>query len=193
MAGTTSGQPTYLVSLFKDRPKEEHASGWSSLWDSDKSHFWDRGKPSPALQDLLNLYPDVVSELPRGSERRRKALVPGCGKGYDVVMLALHGYDTYGLDVSGKAVEAAREYAANELRDPSAYNFKEASPYTHSPEGATRGTATFSVGNFFEREWESLLATEDEQKFDLIYDYTVGCILVCSSTGYAPGLGSSHE
>lgn len=90
-------------------------------------------------------------------------------------MLALHGYDTYGLDVSEKAVEAAREYTANELRDPSAYNFKEASPYTHSPEGATRGTATFSVGNFFEREWESLVATEDEQKFDLIYDYTVGC------------------
>lgn len=65
-----------LINGACHRPKEEHASGWSSLWDNDKSHFWDRGKPSPALQDLLNLYPDVVSELPRGPERRRKALVP---------------------------------------------------------------------------------------------------------------------
>lgn len=133
-------------------------------------------------------------------------------------MLALRGYDTYGLDVSEKAVETAREYAANELRDPSAYNFKDASTLTCSPERATCGTANFLVGNFFEREWESLLATKDGHKFDLIYDYTVCCgssssalvsrklfcsvalnraddtlVLVCSLVGYAPRLGSSHE
>lgn len=90
-------------------------------------------------------------------------------------MLALHGYDTYGLDVSEKAVVAAREYAANELRDPSAYNFKDAPTFTLPPESATRGTANFLAGNFFERDWESLLPTEDGHKFDLIYDYTVCC------------------
>ncbi|KAA8628682.1 hypothetical protein SMACR_04109 [Sordaria macrospora] len=159
------------------RPKEKHASGWSSLWDTNKSHFWDRGRPSPALQDLLNLHPELFSEIAHGPGRQPKAFVPGCGRGYDVVMLALHGYDTYGLDVSEKAVETAREYAANELRDPSAYNFKDASTLTCSPERATCGTANFLVGNFFEREWESLLATKDGHKFDLIYDYTFLCAL----------------
>lgn len=123
-------------------------------------------------------------------------------------MLALHGYDTYGLDVSEKAVEAARRYAANELRDPSAYNFRTTSASNHLPEGATRGTATFLVGNFFEQKWEAHLAPEGEQKFDLIYDYTVSTdnvprsrfqlangvlVLMCSFAGHAPRLGASDE
>lgn len=103
--------------------------------------------------------------------------MPGCGKGYDVVMLALHGYDTYGLDVSEKAVEAARQYAATELRDPSAYNFRDTSASNHLLESATRGTATFLVGNFFEQKWEAHLAPEGEQKFDFVYDYTFLCAL----------------
>ncbi|KAK3392535.1 S-adenosyl-L-methionine-dependent methyltransferase [Sordaria brevicollis] len=172
-----SSQPQTLLKTPATRPKEEHAAGWSSLWNSDRSHFWDRGKPSPALQDLLSLYPEVVSTLPDGSGRRPRALVPGCGKGYDVVMLALHGYDTYGLDVSERAVGSARQYAASELRNPSAYNFRSTSTSNSSPGSASHGTATFLVGNFFEQEWEAHLAPEGEQKFDLIYDYTFLCAL----------------
>ncbi|KAE8359570.1 hypothetical protein BDV27DRAFT_149480 [Aspergillus caelatus] len=42
-----------LIGHFHDRPLEEHGSGWSSLWDSNESDLWDRGKPSPALIDLI--------------------------------------------------------------------------------------------------------------------------------------------
>lgn len=38
-----------------------------------------------------------------------KALVPGCGKGYDVLLLSAFGYDATGLEISSKALEEARK------------------------------------------------------------------------------------
>jgi len=42
-------------------------------------------------------------------------LAQGCGRGYDVVALALHGYDAYGLEISSTAVSAAEGYASSVL------------------------------------------------------------------------------
>ncbi|QRD81434.1 hypothetical protein F9C07_2054151 [Aspergillus flavus] len=49
-----------LIGHFHDRPLEEHGSGWSSLWDSNESDLWDRGKPSPALIDLIEQEKDAA-------------------------------------------------------------------------------------------------------------------------------------
>ena len=58
------------------RDAETQFSGWAELWDSDQDDLWDRGKPSPALIDLLE------SKYPAASfpsvERRPRALVPVC-------------------------------------------------------------------------------------------------------------------
>ncbi|PYH45963.1 thiol methyltransferase [Aspergillus saccharolyticus JOP 1030-1] len=156
---------THLVRHFAEQPVELHTDRWSQLWDTDNSDLWDRGKPSPALVDLIEERRDLVSLVgPDG--RKKKALVPGCGKGYDVVMLALHGYDVYGLEISSTGVSVARRYAENELANPQAYNW-----------GASRvdcqpGQVEFIQGDFFKRDWE-----KPGLKFDLIYDYTFLCAL----------------
>ncbi|KAJ0278048.1 hypothetical protein CBS470a_009976 [Colletotrichum nupharicola] len=178
LAASSRISPQGLIIHHRDREKQ--ASGWSELWESDESNLWDRGKPSPALIDLIESRSEV---LPRPSTGRRlKALVPGCGKGYDVVMLALHGYDVYGLEVSERGADVARQYAAAELPEPGDYNFG-----THdSVSGAQPGEVKILAGDFFKRDWEAQCASssgDDFQGFDLIYDYTellsLTGVLVC--------------
>lgn len=89
-------------------------------------------------------------------------------------MLALHGYDAYGLDVSPKGVETAREYAASQLAAPSEHNWANTTiQKKHSVAG--RGEAKFVTGDFFANDWQKDCCSEGEdfRGFDLIYDYTV--------------------
>lgn len=78
-------------------------------------------------------------------------------------MLALHGFDAYGLEISDTAVKEAETYAEREIKNPRAYHF--GGKY-RADETPTRGTVTFLRGDFFNKDWS-------EEKFDLIYDYTV--------------------
>lgn len=83
-------------------------------------------------------------------------------------MLALHGFDMYGLDVSEKGVTLAREYAAAELAKPQAYNFGSAwASAEKESQARSQGKVEFLKGDFFKSDWE--VGTQ----FDLIYDYTV--------------------
>jgi hypothetical protein len=93
----------------------------------------------------------------------------GCGRGYDVVMLALHGYDAFGLEISATAVETAKEYASAELKHPQAYNFGPGQ--SKSGPSLNRGNVNFVQGDFFSSDWESEILPNG-QKFELIYDYT---------------------
>jgi hypothetical protein len=81
-------------------------------------------------------------------------------------MLALHGFDVYGLDVSDKGVISAREYAETELARPQVYNFGSACRSAEQT-GQEKGQVTFIQGDFFKSDWEVGI------QFDLIYDYTV--------------------
>ncbi|KAK4120719.1 thiopurine S-methyltransferase family protein [Parathielavia appendiculata] len=159
------------------RPHNHQGIGWSELWDSGQSDLWDRGEPSRALVNLIESKPDLIPH-PSRSSRRPRALVPGCGKGYDVAMLALHGYDVYGLEVSPTAVETARAYAATQFAAPSPYNFLNASTEDQYL-GSERGQVRFIVDDFFARGWEVECRSNDEEftGFDLIYDYTFLCAL----------------
>ncbi|KAJ9326896.1 hypothetical protein DTO027B5_4722 [Paecilomyces variotii] len=167
-------QPTgRLISHFANRSRETQSTGWSELWETNQSDLWDRGKPSPALIDFIESRPAVLPKPENG--RRLRALVPGCGRGYDVVALTLHGFDTYGLEVSNKAVETAREYAKSELAKPIEHNYGEKSsewPLDHA------GKAEFVQGDFFQRDWEAACASDGVRGFDLIYDYTFLCALL---------------
>ncbi|KXX82479.1 putative thiol methyltransferase 2 [Madurella mycetomatis] len=174
MSTSDDAAPGRLVAHFANRDRQTHNSAWSELWESDHNHIWDRGKPSPPLVDFISSRPDIIAQLGGG---RPKALVPGCGRGYDVAMLALHGFDVVGLDVSQKAVDAARTYAEAELSRPSAYNFAEGSEKRQVL--GPPGTANFVCDDFFQRGWEAkYFAACDDGGFDLIYDYTFLCALL---------------
>ncbi len=92
----------------------------------------------------------------------------GCGRGYDVVMLALHGFDACGLDISRSAVAVARAYAATEMERPTPYNFN-----AECDTRDTSGAVSFIEGDFFETDWKASIPSLADGKFDLIYDYTV--------------------
>ena len=105
----------------KDVP---HASpSWDETWKRgnglQKGEMFDTGTPSPAL----------VREIESGRVPEGAALVPGCGRGYDVVALSSPTRVATGVELSRTAVEAARAYAEE----------------CGSPENAR-----FEEGNFFE-------------------------------------------
>lgn len=132
-----------------------HGKKWDDLWVEGFTP-WDKGSPSPALVDLL----DERRELFPGKQGRKKALVPGCGKGYDVLLLSAYGYDAYGLEVSSKALESAR-VVERELGGKGEYAVRE---------GVEKGSITWLAGDFFKNDF---LEEIDGDAFDIIYDYTV--------------------
>ncbi|KAB8067988.1 S-adenosyl-L-methionine-dependent methyltransferase [Aspergillus leporis] len=162
---------SWVVNHFAEREVRDHGSVWAALWDTQNNDMWDRGKPSPALIDLVEQREGLFQPL-AADGRRKRALVPGCGRGYDVVMLALHGYDAYGVEISATGVAAAQSYASQELQKPQAYNFGERKSGWAGP-----GNATFIKGDFFRRDWEPKVLKDGEVLFDIIYDYTFLCAL----------------
>ena len=86
---------------------------WSTLWDEGDFLPWDRATPNPALDDVLAYRQDLIGDCFVGDgkdgQRRKKALLPGCGRGYDVMLLANFGYDSYGLEISGSAGESRKQ------------------------------------------------------------------------------------
>lgn len=123
-------------------------------------------------------------------QQRKKALVPGCGRGYDVLSLASLGYDTFGLDGSENAILAARKLEAEEeiSCESDAYRLRE-DPLVG------KGKIQFIIGDFFHEDFLAAITTTTtthgdssdstsndtlpttEEKFDLIFDYTFLCAL----------------
>ncbi|KAI0637826.1 S-adenosyl-L-methionine-dependent methyltransferase [Trametes polyzona] len=110
--------------------------GWDEAWKADVTP-WDAGTSQPALQELIET---SRLDLPRSG----RALVPGCGRGYDAIYIAKSlGLQTIGADISPTGIAAA-----NALKESM---------------GETASNVTFKEMNFFEYEGET---------FDLVYDYT---------------------
>ncbi|OBT85058.1 hypothetical protein VE02_07153 [Pseudogymnoascus sp. 03VT05] len=172
-ANSGSGQPSRLISHFTGSSVNDQGSGWCALWEKGESDLWDRGKPSPPLIHFIEQRGDITQCIAKCG-RRRKVLVPGCGRGYDVVMLALHGFDAYGLEISADAVATAKAYAASEMAAPSRHHFSKAG----SDNLVSYGEVKFLQGDFFRRDWEATVPLDDGTKFDMIYDYTFLCALL---------------
>jgi hypothetical protein len=162
-----------MADPIREKLREHFSAGitpskWEDAWNNGFVP-WDRGKPNPALIDLLSGRQDLLGEStyqhPDGTVGRKKALVPGCGRGYDVLLLGSFGYDSYGLDASTTAIEAAKRVAAEEAEN-----------YPLQAKVDSRGNIHFIAGDFYENDWEKELLSGEKGSFDLIYDYTVWCI-----------------
>jgi len=72
---------------------------WEALYqDNDTS--WDRGAASPALQTWL--------QAGAFGDEKAQVLVPGCGRGHEVVALAKLGFNVTGIDISSTAMADLR-------------------------------------------------------------------------------------
>jgi hypothetical protein len=70
---------------------------WQARYDQGQTG-WDRGGASPTL----------LRWLAAGDLRPCRILVPGCGRGHEVVALAKAGFDVTGVDFAPAAVETVR-------------------------------------------------------------------------------------
>jgi len=153
---------------FLNSDASTHPSRWDDLWKTGDFLPWDRGTPNPALVDTLEqrtelLGPAITTDSATGPKRRKRALVPGCGKGYDVLLLASFGYDAYGVEASANAVKMCEKHAAEQADKYPARNTEVGS-----------GSVKFVLGDFFKDKWIAGVDGGLREGFDLVYDYTVG-------------------
>ncbi|CAE6529020.1 unnamed protein product [Rhizoctonia solani] len=133
-----------LLAQGKTKSQEE---GWDAAWQEGITP-WDSGVPQPPLQQVFET--SIQSDL--GIPKSGRALVPGCGRGYDAIYLASQGYNVIGADLSATAVSEAQKYLSSQ---PNAENIK----------------VQYQVLDFFKSP--SLV----EEPFDLVYDYTFFCAI----------------
>jgi len=154
---------------FSDYQGPKYADGWADLWAKGEFLPWDRGNPSPALADTLINHGDVIGHAmieEDGQPRRKRALVPGCGRGVDVLLLQSFGYDVIGLEYAPDALKACEEYQKEHAGD-----------YPVRDEKIGKGSARFLQGDFYMDDWLEKTGFGKDAKFDLIYDYTFFCAM----------------
>lgn len=79
-------------------PETESATeNWAQLYNEGRTG-WDRGEASPVLDGWLAA----------PTEGLRRILVPGCGRGYEVVELAKRGFEVTALDLVDLPLESLR-------------------------------------------------------------------------------------
>ncbi len=111
---------------------------WEERWQA-RTTPWDLGGSPPILTALVER-----DTLPPG-----RALVPGCGAGWDVFTLAASGRDVVGLELAPSAGAVFEEERQRRGLDPA--------------------QARLVIGDFF--EWSA------GEPFDLVWDHTFFCAL----------------
>ncbi|KAL5578610.1 hypothetical protein UlMin_011052 [Ulmus minor] len=95
--------------------------GWEECWQQGLTP-WDLGRPTPTL---LHLHQN--GSLPKG-----RALIPGCGTGYDVVAIADPQRYVVGLDISDNAIHKAIKLSSSHP-NASYFTFLKADFFTWHP------------------------------------------------------------
>ena len=163
-----------LKQHFTDYSGDKYVEGWSKLWEKGDLLPWDRLVPSPALIEALSKCQGTIGAAAYeadGKLQRKKALVPGCGRGVDVLLLESFGYDAVGLEVSQTAMDEAVKYGKEHEKE-----------YVARNETIGKGSRKFVHGDFYKTDWLDSAGMAG-QKFDLIYDYTV-CIRPTSTIDF---------
>jgi len=96
--------PAQIQELQRIVANDPAGKSWDVAWKGNLTP-WDKGGIQAPLEDLIE-----SGKVPFPTSG--KALVPGCGRGYDAVYIASRlGLDTTGMDISETAVEAANQIA----------------------------------------------------------------------------------
>ncbi|CEM27817.1 unnamed protein product [Vitrella brassicaformis CCMP3155] len=121
-------------------PSAQDGAFWESNWQEGVApgDEWDTSKPTPVL---VKYVADGV--IPKG-----KALVPGCGRGYDVGALSDLSREVIGLDISETGANVARDYLKG-LDLPGKWSIETADFFTY----------------------------DRPSSFDFIFDYTFLCAI----------------
>lgn len=117
---------------------------------------WSKGLAPGQAFDICTPSPVLVQYIQEGKVPEGRALVPGCGRGYDVTALASPTRKTFGWEISPTGIEAAKK-RLNELS---------------TEECPHKENTIFELVNFFD-----VVPSTDAEKFDFIYDYTFLCAL----------------
>jgi len=95
-------------------------------------------------------------------------------------MLARHGFEVVGLEVSETGVKVARRYVEGELAVIWAVQQEDATANQAESTQVSVGEVKIVHGDFFKLEWERTCVVDGQQcQFDLIYDYTVPSSASC--------------
>lgn len=175
--------PPSVPPLADDAEWQEYHARWDRIWTDGcaPGQFFDMTSSSPTLRALLSLplLPEQAAHLaaaaanggaeqpplPSIDARGKRVLVPGCGRGYDVVAFAQAGAGAaVGLELSPVAARVARAYVAGEL----ARGRGEGAP-------PLPGSAEIVEGDFFASPPPSSALAD--ASFDLGYDLTFLCAL----------------
>ncbi|KAL0576750.1 hypothetical protein V5O48_005240 [Marasmius crinis-equi] len=134
-----------------------------SIFRKQQDTPWDAGKSQPGLRTLLD---SKELDLPATG----KALVPGCGTGYDAIVLGTTlGYEVLGLDISATAIEKARRRVLVSL---SSYRVLLMSRHSLLQSAALEDPSLAPKVQFQDVDFFDLNPSDDSDKFDLVYDYT---------------------
>lgn len=132
---------------------------WQSRFDEGVTP-WDRGGINPQIETWVRsgqLRPTQGADArSAGAEDARltRVLVPGCGSGHEVAMLAEWGFDVTGVDYAPAAAESTRNRLRSLLQSPAA--------------------ARMSRAEVVEAD---VLGYEPVAQFDAIYEQTCLCAL----------------
>lgn len=145
--------PVFLFCLpIRSMEIDEHSHPrWELMWNQGlkPGQAFDKFIPSPILQKYNN-----ENKIPDGL-----ALVPGCGRGYDVTYLASKDRKVVGLELSSTAVEAAKNRLSQIV---------ESEGFLHQDQ------CDFRNQNFFDLNKYS---DQPKELYDFVYDYTFFCAL----------------
>lgn len=90
------------IGIEKDMPEEiEGSNFWEKRYQEGTTR-WDLGQPAPPFVSLLN-----APEAPPPG----RAVVLGCGRGYEALLFADRGFDVVGVDFAPSAIAAATRNA----------------------------------------------------------------------------------
>jgi len=126
---------------------------WKQIWAEEFPPRFDKQSVCPALQYLID-----NGHIPEG-----RALVPGCGRGYDVTALAAEGRYVVGVDLCEDAIFSATERLRQML---------ELCEQCVQPPTPPLRSLEFRCTNFF-----ALQTDVPEKLYDFVLDYTFLCAL----------------
>lgn len=141
------------------KPPGPDLAFWQSKFDA-RATPWDRGGINPQIESWVRggqLRPTQSADARSAGgddARLTRVLVPGCGSGYEVAMLAEWGFDVTGVDFAPAATERTR----NRLRS-----------LLQSPAGARVARAEVVEAD--------VLSYKPPGQFDAIYEQTCLCAL----------------